>query len=178
MQVVPSGPDLPRRPIHYGVLAALTAAQRRVVIVTPYFVPDDVTAGALRLALARGCRVQLLLPERSNHRLADWAGRAYLDELLEMGCEVFLTPRMVHAKMMLVDEALAVVGSANMDGRSFLLNFEIDLFLYGPREVARARAYAERLLNTAACLDPEAFRRRGAVRRFGEDVCRLFSPLL
>jgi len=149
-----------------------------VTIVTPYFVPDDTTAGALRLALARGCRVRLLLPRRSNHPLVDWAGRAYLDLLLEMGAEIYQTPRMVHAKMMIIDREVAVVGSANMDGRSFLLNFEVDLFLYGEEEVARVRAFADRLFNQGGRLDPKRFARRGATRRFGEDLCRLFSPLL
>lgn len=131
VQVVPSGPDRPSHLLHLVLLAAVSAARRSICITTPYFVPDTTMILALQAAAIRGVRVQLLIPSRSDNRVVLWAGRSYYGELLESGVEIYEFERaMLHSKVMVVDEQWAMVGSANMDVRSFRLNFELTTLLY------------------------------------------------
>ncbi len=124
--VVPSGPDEGREAIHRVFFSAIVGARRRVWITTPYFVPDRALLVALETAAGRGVEVKLLLPGHSNHKVTQQAGRSYYTELLEYGVEIFeYLPGMIHSKTMLVDDELSLVGSANMDVRSFRLNFEV-----------------------------------------------------
>ena len=106
------------------------------MVVTPYFIPDEALIMAWRIACKRGVRLTLLLPAQSNHRLADWGRGRALRELCAAGAEVYLFPRMVHAKAVIIDEALALCGSANLDGRSLFLNFEMMVMFYGRTESA------------------------------------------
>jgi cardiolipin synthase len=107
-------------------------------------VPDETLLLALTLAARRGVRVTLVLPKRSNHRLADLARHRALRELAAAGVEVRLLPRMVHAKAVVVDEALAFAGSANLDERSLFLNFELMFAWAEPDDVRRFAAWIER----------------------------------
>jgi len=175
MQIVPSGPDAATDPLYDAVLTALFRAEKRFWIATPYFVPDETLARALAVAARRGVDVRIVLPVRSNHRLADLVRAPYLRELAALGVDVQLyQPGMLHAKTMLVDDKLAVVGSANFDMRSLFLNYEIALFFSGAAEVARLEEwFAVTARQTRAGL-PEA----GPVRRRFEEVARLLAPLL
>lgn len=130
VQIIPSGPSLARDTLHELMLTACYGAQHRIWIATPYFVPDEALQQALVLAARRGVEVRLLLPRRSNHRLADLARARYLRELVAAGAIVKTVPdAMQHAKALLADE-LALAGSANVDLRSLFLNFELGcLFL-------------------------------------------------
>ncbi|MEJ2592541.1 MAG: phospholipase D-like domain-containing protein, partial [Candidatus Thiodiazotropha sp.] len=126
VQVVRSGPDTPGEPLHDLLLSALFQARKRVLAVTPYFVPDESLQRALCLAAMRGVRVTLIMPRRSNHRLADFTRSRYLRELWRVGVEIKLVAGpMVHAKGLVVDDSLALAGSANLDLRSLFLNFEL-----------------------------------------------------
>jgi len=131
VQVVPSGPD--RRPnvLHQLLLAAVGDADRDVSLLTPYFVPDHAMVLALESAAYRGVPVRLLIPARSDHRFVLWAGRSYYDELLEAGVEIYeYDEGMLHSKVVVIDGRWAMVGSANMDVRSFRTNFELTTLLY------------------------------------------------
>ena len=120
VQVVPSGPDVAGDPLYESLLALVFAARDRIWIVTPYFVPDEMLARALTLAARRGVDVRLIVPQRSNHITADLARAGYLRDLHTAGGRVMLyTPVMLHAKAIVFDEQLAVIGSANMDMRVF-----------------------------------------------------------
>lgn len=134
-QLVPSGPDYAEDNVYALLLASAFQASRRIVAVTPYFVPDEALMVAWRLACRRGVRITLLMPARSNHRLADWARGRALRDLCAAGAEVYLLPRMIHAKAVVVDDALALCGSANLDGRSLFLNFESMVAFYGRDEI-------------------------------------------
>jgi cardiolipin synthase A/B len=126
VQVVPSGPDTTGEPLHDLLLSSLFQARKRILAVTPYFVPDESLQRALCLAAMRGVEVTLILPRRSNHRLADFTRSRYLRELWNAGVRVKLVPgSMVHAKGLVVDDTLAIAGSANLDLRSLFLNFEL-----------------------------------------------------
>lgn len=134
-QLVPSGPDYADDNVYAIMLEAAFQARRRIVAVTPYFVPDEALLVAWRMARRRGVRITLLVPARSNHRLADWARGRALRDLCAAGAEIYLFPRMIHAKAVIVDDALALCGSANLDGRNLFLNFEMMVAFYGRAEI-------------------------------------------
>lgn len=135
-QLVASGPDFADEH-YYGVLmAGAFQARERILAVTPYFVPDDALLVAWRMACRRGVRVTLVVPARSNHRVADWARGRALRDLAAAGAEIVLFPHMVHAKAVVIDDTIALCGSANLDSRSLFLNFEMMVAFYGHTEIA------------------------------------------
>lgn len=134
---IAAGPDEALERIRWAMLGALSVARRRVRIVTPYFLPDPTMMTALMLAAMRGVRVDILLPSRGNLRLVHWASRAKLASLLVRGCLIWLTPPPFdHAKLMTVDGAWGLFGSANWDPRSLRLNFEFNVECYSRSVVA------------------------------------------
>jgi cardiolipin synthase len=174
-QVVASGPDVPDDPLYESLLALIFGARDRIWIVTPYFVPDEMLLRALSLAARRGVDVRLIVPIRSNHLSADLARASYLRDLHNGGGRVLLyTPEMLHAKVVIFDDQLAVIGSANMDMRSLFLNYELSLFVWSPDEVARVAAWANGLAAHAERELPPP----GWPRELAENVVRLLSPLL
>ncbi len=178
VQVVGDGPDVPERPLYSSVLAALSRARMRIWAVTPYFVPDDALSESLGLAARMGCDVRLILPERSNHPLVDLAGHSYIDDLIHAGVRFyFYQPGMLHAKLITIDDEIAVVGSANMDFRSFHLNFEIASFLYDAESVARVTGIVRLIMDHSREVPPREMAEKSRLRAFSEDICRVFSPL-
>lgn len=135
-QLVASGPDYADEHYYGVLLAGAFQARERIIAVTPYFVPDDALLVAWRMACRRGVRVTLLVPAQSNHRLADWARGRALRDLAAAGAEIILFPRMLHAKAVVIDDTIALCGSANLDSRSLFLNFEMMVALYGAAEIA------------------------------------------
>lgn len=135
-QFLPSGPDQTEDTAQALLIDACFHARHRFLAVTPYFVPDAGLQTALRLAARRGVQVTLLLPARSNHRLADFVRDRALRDLAEAGVAIHLLPGMVHAKAVVVDDTLALCGSINLDLRSLLLNYESAVVFYGAQEIA------------------------------------------
>lgn len=180
--IVPSGPDLAgpaREAIHRVFFSAITLARSRVWITTPYFIPDRSIVVALQCAAARGVDVRLLFPSRSNHRVVFQAGRSFYEELLEAGVSIHeYGPGMIHAKTMVIDGQVALVGSANMDLRSFRLNFEVHAVVRDGATAARLEACFEADLAASPRIELEAFRRRPAALRVVEGAARLLSPLM
>lgn len=129
-RLVPSGPDQTEDTVYTLLVSACFTAKSRILAVTPYFVPDSTLLMALALAARRGVAVTLLMPAHSNHRLADIARHAALRELAASGAHIWLSPHMVHAKAVLIDEDMALVGSANLDERSLFLNYELMVAFY------------------------------------------------
>lgn len=142
-QLVPSGPDQAEDTFYGLLLTTLYRAQRRVLAVTPYFVPDDSLLKALCLAAQRGVQVELVVPARSNHRLADMAGARALRDLVTAGAVVRLAPGMVHAKTVVVDDAIALCGSLNLDARSLFLNFEVMVAFYDHEDIGAVSQWIE-----------------------------------
>jgi len=161
------------------LFAAVAAARRSVCVVTPYFVPDLAILLAFQSAAYRGVRVQLLIPARSNHRVALWAGRSYYPELAAAGVEVYeYEPGMLHSKVVVVDESWALVGSANMDERSFKLNFEVTAILYDVELARDLQADFEALLARSKYIQP-AERSDWTFREsLSLGLARLASPVL
>ncbi len=175
VQVVASGPDVAGDPLYESLLALIFSAQERIWIVTPYYVPDEMLSRALGLAARRGVDVRVILPAHSNHITADLARASYLRDLHEAGGHVLLsTPVMLHAKAVIFDDGLAVIGSANMDMRSLFLNYEVALFVSSPQQVDQVSSWALGLMTDATPELPAA----GWLRELAENVVRLLSPLL
>lgn len=163
VQVVPAGPAMARDTLHELLLTACYNAQQRIWIATPYFVPDEALQQALLLAARRGVDVRLLLPQRSNHRLADLARTRYLRELVAAGAAIRVVPdAMLHAKALLADE-LALAGSANIDLRSLFLNFELACLFTSPAD-------SDALANWFIRLEPQTVACHPAPVRWGNGL--------
>ncbi|MBK6009206.1 cardiolipin synthase [Ramlibacter ginsenosidimutans] len=168
-QLLPSGPDQADDTVYELLVDACFSAQRRIVAVTPYFVPDPVLLMAFALAARRGVAVDLLVPRRSNHRLADLARPGSLRELLASGVRIWLAPAMLHGKLVIVDETVALAGSLNLDERSLFLNYEMMVAFYDPQAIARFAAWAEQAHAGAEALQARPV---GALREVGEGLLR------
>ncbi len=177
-QILPSGPDNPWEPIHRVHVEAIHRADRRVWLATPYFAPSQAALFALGGAAMRGLDVRLLLPARSDSRLVDASARSYFERLQKTGVRIYLYgPRMLHSKALLVDDGLALIGSANFDSRSFRLNFELSV-LFADNSVAVA---LERVLAADLAIAHEVPKpppKPAFLQRLGEAIARLFTPIL
>jgi len=174
VQLVPSGPDISEDPLHDGLIRAVHLAETRIWLVTPYFVPTEALGAALTTAARRGVDVRVLVPERSNQRLADFARGAYLRDLHEAGGQVlYYQPGMIHAKAGIIDD-IGLVGTANFDVRSMLLNFEITLFAYDAGTVAKLGDWFDHLSEHCAMEKPPT----GLFRKVAEGLFRLGAPVL
>ncbi|HUO85955.1 MAG TPA: cardiolipin synthase [Thermoanaerobaculia bacterium] len=179
VQTVPGGPTYESDLMEHMVIAAINNSDRRVIIATPYLVLTEATQIALRLASLRGVRVQVVVPQRSDQRLADLAARSHFASLLDDGVEIHLHQRgLLHAKALSVDDRFALVGTANFDRRSFRVNYELNLALYGHRVARQVRQCQEGFLADATPVDRDEWRARGRRRELLEDTAKLFSPLL
>jgi cardiolipin synthase A/B len=176
---VADGPDEDFETIRWLLLGALASARRRVRIVTPYFLPDASLATAMNVAALRGVEVDVILPQRSNLPLVQWAQTAQLWQVLERGCRVWLTPPPFdHTKALTVDGAWSLLGSANWDPRSLRLNFEFDVEAYDPDLTARVDALVDARLRVARRVTLEDVDRRSLAVRLRDGVARLLSPYL
>lgn len=143
-QLVASGPDQEDDTVYELLLTSAYRARERIILVTPYFVPESALLLALCLAARRGVRVDLLLPARSNHRLSDLARGRALRSLAQAGGHVWLAPTMLHAKLVAIDDRLALAGSTNLDSRSLFLNYELMVAFHNPADVLRFQSWFSR----------------------------------
>jgi cardiolipin synthase len=178
-RAVSSGPDEDLERIYQLILGALRSARENVLIMTPYFIPDRAIIQALCSAVLAGVRVEVLLPEKSDHPLVQGASMAYIPELIENGVKVLLVPPpFVHSKLMIVDRAWSLIGSANIDPRSFRLNFEFDLEIYSREFAARMLHYSEDMSSEGTLLSLETLMARPLAKRLLEGAVKVFSPYL
>lgn len=180
LQVVWSGPDQENNAARETYFGAITAARKRLWIATPYLVPDGAILAGLRSAALRGVDVRILTQSYPpDHWLTYWAGRYFWEEMLPVGIRIFEYRKgMMHAKVMLADDAWASVGSANLDIRSIRLNFEISCHIHTPSVVQELERIFEKDLEDSKEVAYSEFRRRPWRAQLAENVCRLFSPLL
>ncbi|MEO5676635.1 MAG: cardiolipin synthase [Usitatibacter sp.] len=177
VQILASGPDDESAPLHAFFLAALATARRRAWIETPYLIPDEPLESALRVAELRGVDVQVIVPHEGDSRIVTMASRTYCDALGKSGIKVFeYGPPMLHAKTMVIDDTVAVVGTANLDNRSFRLNFEVAAAFYDAKLIARL---AQRFEEDREGSRPFRASRRGPrSTQLLESIARLTSPVL
>ena len=178
LQIVESGPDNSRQAIARLYFAAIAGAQQRIALATPYFVPNEALTAALMSAALRGVEVRILTPKHSDSRLVTAAARSYYDELADAGVHIHqYGPAMFHAKLLTIDDRVAMVGSANFDNRSLTLNFEAMAVMYDAGLAAQLTRSFEADLNSASRYIRPG-RRATFGRRFSESAARLLSPLL
>jgi cardiolipin synthase len=134
-QFLPSGPDQTEDTVRALLIDACFHANERILAVTPYFVPDSSLETAIRLAVRRGVKLDLCIPAKSNHRLADFVRNRSLRALASAGACIHLLHGMNHAKAVVFDRSLAICGSPNLDARSLLLNYESAVVFYGTPEI-------------------------------------------
>jgi cardiolipin synthase len=179
VQIVSSGPDLATFSVHKMYFAAINQAAHRVWLTTPYFVPDEAILSAIVSAAMRGVDVRLIVPAKGDSRLVDLAARSYFPEVLEAGARLFeYTPRFVHAKTMVIDDDVAIVASANLDNRSFRLDFELAAVMYGHTLNQQLADAFTRDLEVCREVRSDAVERLTFFPRLFQAGARLLSPLL
>jgi cardiolipin synthase len=142
--------------VHALLIDACFQAIERMLVVTPYFVPDVSLETAMRLAARRGVKIDLCIPNKSNHFLADFVRNRALRSLSDAGVSVHLLPHMNHAKAVVFDDSIALCGSCNLDSRSLLLNYESAVVFYDAREIEWLAGWISALIPAAASFDPRA----------------------
>lgn len=178
-QVLPSGPGYGRENTKELMIALIYAAHRQFTIATPYFVPDEPFLQAVVAAARRGVAVRLVLPQRSNQRVTHLAQQSYYSQLLAAGVRIYLYGgRFLHAKYMTVDAEVALIGSTNMDIRSFALNAEVSLLAYDRMVVEKLSALCDRYIQHSTLLEAAQWSRRRLTRRLLQNVARLADSLL
>ncbi|MDF2188883.1 cardiolipin synthase [Paraflavitalea sp. CAU 1676] len=179
VQMAASGPDSDRPTILFSLLQAIHLAQEEILITTPYFIPGESILEALIVSALGGLKVKLLVPGESDSVFVNTAARSYYGELLKAGVEIYLYRKgFVHAKTMVTDSKVAIVGSANMDYRSFDLNFEVNAIVYDQEVAGKLRTIFYEDIKDAEKIDPVAWDARPWYLEMKEKTARLVAPML
>ena len=179
VQIVSSGPDTEWPGIHQSYIKMINEADKSIYMQTPYFIPDDAVLESLKIAALSGVDVRIVIPGNPDHPFVYWASTSYLSDLIKAGVKCYLYKNgFLHSKMLIIDEKAASVGTANMDVRSFKLNFEINAFVFGGdfcRELSR-RFFSD--LDDCVDFGLKDTQNRNPVEKVKEAFSRLISPLL
>lgn len=177
--LVASGPHNRTTVLRDTLFMIINSAQSRIELMTPYFVPDKSLLVSLQTAVYRGVDVRLMVPAKNDVKLARLAARAYYEELLDAGAKIFeYQPRFLHAKTLLVDDRLAVIGSANIDNRSVILNFEVSCVIESAGVNATLHEIFERNVSQSEQILPGPFSERSYPVRLAEAAANLLGPLM
>lgn len=175
IKVMPSGPDIDGDPLYEFLVSAIYNVDRRVWIVTPYFIPDESIIRALIMAKRRGVDVRLITPKKSNHLIADLSRSSYMRELIDNDIELVLHKgKMLHAKAILFDDKAVMLGSVNIDNRSLLVNYEVASLVYSKSLITEVQEWMQTLMSNSDTSMSEA----GRLRRILENLMRIFAPQL
>lgn len=176
---VADGPDIHADRLLMTIIGAVASARLSVVLITPYFLPEDTLLSALNIAALRGVEVDILIPSRTNVPLVQWAATPFLQNALEGGCRVWLSgPPFDHTKLMVVDQCWSFIGSANLDPRSLRLNFEVNLECYGEEFAEKVeQIYLTKKQNSRPLTLADLHNRSTAVK-LRDGFARLLSPYL
>jgi cardiolipin synthase len=178
-QALPSGPDFPTQNNQRLIVALVHGSRKQVVLTTPYFIPDEPLLQAMQTAVLRGVEIHLVVSETGDHPIVSLAQESYYDELLEAGVRIHLYRKnFLHAKHLSVDHAVAVIGSSNLDIRSFVLNAEVMLMIYDPGLATQLAAEEEQYFGNSRLLTLATWRQRPFGRKVVQNLTRLLSPLL
>ncbi|MEF9992699.1 MAG: cardiolipin synthase [Peptostreptococcaceae bacterium] len=179
IQVVATGPDSDWEAIHYAYFSAICNAKERVYIETPYFIPDESLLRALKSAALSGVDVRIIFPSIADHKIVHHASYSYFDDILRSGGKVYLYKKgFIHSKVVIIDDKISSTGSANMDLRSFMLNFEINAFMYDEEIISKITDDFYEDLKNSEEINLEDFGKRPFIKKWAESVARLFSPIL
>lgn len=179
IQIVTSGPDNELEQIKNGYIKMILSAKESILIQTPYFIPDASLLDALRIAAFSGVDVKIMIPNKPDHMFVYWATYSYIGEMLKTGAKVFIYDNgFVHAKAIVIDETISSVGTANIDVRSFRLNFEVNAFIYDEKIAKRLAADFYNDVRVSRILTEEEYNNRSLYIKFKESISRLLSPIL
>ncbi len=179
MQIISSGPDTNMPNIQFAYFKMINSAEKSIYIATPYFIPDGGILESLRIAALSGIDVRIIIPAKPDHPFVYGANISYLGELLKVGVKCYTYEKgFVHSKIMMIDGKTCSVGTANMDVRSFFLNFEVNAIIYN--EDVTAELEREFLNDLAECtqIDANWYAKRPKFLKLKESISRLISPLL
>ena len=179
VQIVSSGPESDWEQIKNGYIKMIMSAKEKIYIQTPYFIPDESLRDALRIAALSGVEVNIMIPNKPDHPFVYWATLSHIGDMLNAGAKVFIYQKgFMHAKTIVIDGKIASVGTANIDVRSFRLNFEVNAFLYDFELAKRlVDAFEEDVLHSTQ-MTKKLYVRRSLGIRFKESISRLLSPVL
>ena len=179
VQIVSSGPDTDWEAIMQGIASAIMSATKYVYIHTPYFIPNDVIDTCMQMSALSGVDVRLMIPDRSDSKLTDACTSSYLGKVLEAGIKVYKYKKgFLHSKAIVIDGFISIVGSANLDERSFNQNFEVNAFIYDTKTAETLSSLFERDMKNCFELTLEAWTNRKRRQKLKESWARLFSPLM
>ncbi len=179
MQVVTSGPDSEWEQIKSGYIKMISSAKKSIYIQSPYFIPDASLLDALRIAALCGVDVRIMIPNKPDHMFVYWATYSNAGELIKAGAKIYIYDNgFIHAKTIVVDEKLSSVGTANIDVRSFKLNFEVNAFIYDYDTGKKLAHIFEEDMKLSYELTEEKYQNRSNVIKFKESISRLLSPIL
>lgn len=179
VQIIYSGPDTLLQPVRDNYVRLIHKAKERIYIQTPYFIPDDAVYTALMTAIHSGVEVNLMIPCKPDHPFVYWATYSYMGELVMAGANCYVYNNgFLHAKGVIVDEKVFCYGTANMDIRSFSLNFEVNAVVYDEKKAKEMTGYFEEDRKHCTLVTKSMYASRGLLIRFKEQVSRLLSPLL
>lgn len=179
VQIISSGPDSKSQEIRNNYLRLIHMARKNIYIQTPYFIPDDDIRDALEIAAKSGIDVRIMIPCKPDHPFVYWATYSYLGEMIEAGARCYTYNNgFLHAKCMCVDGIVTCMGTANMDIRSFSLNFEVNAVIYSARTTGRLMEAFENDIAKSTLITRKKYEQRDFIIRIKEQFCRLLSPVL
>ncbi len=179
IQIAASGPDSDWESIRQSYFALINSAEKSIKIITPYLIPDEGILLALKTACLSGVKVRIILPGKPDHKIVYWASQSYFEELMDAGIEIYLyNPGFIHAKIISVDGEVASLGSANLDMRSFQLNFEVNAMLYDKSLVTKIDSDFETDISQCRQVTMEDISARKLPVRMRQAAARLLSPIL
>ncbi len=179
MQIVTGGPISPWRTLLQATIHIISNAKEYVFIQTPYFLPTEGLLQVMQMAALGGIDVRLMIPARSDVRFVNTAAQSYFDDIMKAGVKIYaMEPAFLHAKVMVSDDFVSVVGSANMDFRSFEHNFEVNAYVYDASFALKIKDTFINDQEKCTLISLKEWRKRPIIRKFKESVTRMFSPLL
>ncbi|WP_411842619.1 cardiolipin synthase [Salinicoccus sp. HZC-1] len=179
IQIASSGPDEKWQQIKYGYIKMIYSAKKSIYIQTPYFIPDPSFLEAVRIAILSGIKVHLMIPNMPDHPFVYWGTYSNAGALVKMGAEVHIYEKgFLHQKIVMIDDEVLSVGTTNIDMRSFLLNFEVNAFIYDAEQAGQYREIYEKDVEDSTLLTEERYAARGKWIKFKESFANLISPIL
>jgi cardiolipin synthase len=179
VQIAASGPDSDLPTLMFSMMQTISLAEKELLITTPYFIPGKGIMDALHVAALSGVKIKILVPDQSDSAFVNAAARSYYGDLLGAGIEIYLYKKgFVHAKTLVSDGQLAIIGTANMDHRSFELNFEVNSMIYDTATAEQLRGIFYDDIKDAKKINPNTWKRRPVYKQLPEKLVRLLSPLL
>lgn len=178
MQIVSSGPDTVKEEIKRGILKMIASSKSYIYLQSPYFIPDEAMLEALKVAALSGVDVRLMIPGIADKFFVFFTSMSYVEELISAGAKVYSYNGFIHSKTAVSDDAISTIGTTNLDIRSFVLDFEINAFMYDPKIAKQCKEIFLNDINSCYEITMEDMAQRGTLHKIAENFFRLFSPLM